>query len=57
MQSKQAKQIILNEVAANGAVTAKAMRMYCEHKISNKTFNELISEGLKIYGITKRNRG
>lgn len=46
MQTKQAKEIIKHEVAANGVVTDKAMRIYCEHRISKKTFDKLVEYGI-----------
>lgn len=52
MQTKQAKEIIKYEVATNGVVTDKAMRLYCEHRISKPTFDKLVQDGRRIY---KRN--
>ena len=49
MQTKQAKDIIKYEVATNGVVTSKAMRLYCEHRISKTTFDKLIHDGRKKY--------
>jgi len=47
MQTKQAKEIIKYEVATNGVVTSKAMRIYCEHRISKTMFDKLVKEGIK----------
>ena len=49
MQTKQAKDIIKYEVATNGVVTAKAMRLYCEHRISKTTFDKLVKVGLEKF--------
>lgn len=49
MQTKQAKEIIKYEVATNGVVTDKVMRIYCEHRISKTTFDKLVQDGKKIY--------
>lgn len=49
MQTKQAKEIIKYEVATNGVVTSKSMRLYCEHRISKKTFDELVEYGIRKY--------
>ena len=49
MQTKQAKEIIKYEVAANGVVTSKAMRLYCEHRISKTTFNQLVQDGKRKF--------
>lgn len=49
MQTKQAKEIIKYEVATNGVVTDKAMRIYCEHRISKATFDELVKQGLSKF--------
>lgn len=46
MRIKQAKEIIIYEVATNGVVTSKAMRLYCEHKISKTTFDKLVEYGI-----------
>ena len=54
MQIKQAKEIIKHEVATNGVVTDKAMRLYCEHRISKTTFDKLVSNGKEIF--KRRNR-
>jgi len=45
MQTKQAKEIIKYEVATNGVVTSKAMRLYCDHRISKATFDKLVQDG------------
>ena len=52
MQTKQAKEVILYEVAANGVVTSKAIRLYCEHKISKKTFDKLVNDGTRKFKTT-----
>jgi len=49
MQTKQAKEIIKHEVATNGVITDKAMRLYCEHRISKTTFNKLVQDGKTIH--------
>ena len=49
MKLKDAKNTILYEVATNGVVTLNAVRIYSEHRISKKTFNELIRNGLAIW--------
>ena len=49
MQTKQAKEIIKYEVATRGVVTSKAMRIYCEHRISKSTFDKLVQDGIKIF--------
>jgi len=49
MQTKQAKKIIEYEVATNGVVTSKAMRIYCENRISETTFNKLVSDGIRKF--------
>ena len=49
MQIKQAKEIIKYEVATNGVVTDKAMRLYCEHRISKTKFDKLIQDGQRKY--------
>ena len=53
MQTKQVKEIIKYEVATNGVVTSKAMRLYCEHRISKITFDKLIKDGTKIFHTKK----
>ena len=53
MQTKQAKEIIKYEVATNGVVTDKAMRLYCENRISYETFKQLVKDGKDKF--TKRN--
>lgn len=52
MQTKQAKEVILYEVAVNGMVTSKAIRLYCEHKISKNTFDKLVSDGIRRFKAT-----
>lgn len=52
MQTKQAKEVIFYEVAANGMVTSKAIRLYCEHKISKKTFDKLVNDGIRKFKTT-----
>lgn len=37
------------EVATHGKVTSKAMRLYCENRISKKVFYEQIKKGLEQY--------
>ncbi len=54
MQTKQAKEIIKHEVATNGVVTSKAIKIYCEHRISKTTFDKLVSNGKEIF--KRRNR-
>ena len=49
MQTKQAKEIIKHEVATNGVVTDKAMRIYCEHRISKTTFDKLVKYGIRKF--------
>jgi hypothetical protein len=49
MQTKQAKEIIKHEVATNGVVTSKAIKIYCEHRISKTTFDKLVEHGLRKY--------
>ncbi len=49
MQIKQAKEIIKYEVATYGVVTDKAMRLYCEHRISKTTFDKLVRNGKDTY--------
>jgi|DEB0MinimDraft_6_1074348.scaffolds.fasta_scaffold37477_5 hypothetical protein len=49
MQTKQAKEIIKHEVATNGVVTSKAIKIYCEHRISKTTFDKLVEYGLRKY--------
>jgi hypothetical protein len=53
MQTKQAKEIIKYEVATSGVVTDKAMRLYCEHRISKTTFDKLVNDGRKKYMANK----
>lgn len=43
------KKLIQVEVAQNGQVTPKAIRLYSENKISYKVFKEQVKIGLKIY--------
>jgi len=52
MQTKQAKGIILYEVATNGVVTSKAIRIYCENRISKKTFDKLVNDGIRKFKTT-----
>ena len=49
MQTKQAKEIIKYEVATNGVVTEKAMRLYCEHRISKTTFDIIVNDGYRKF--------
>ena len=49
MQTKQAKEIIKYEVATNGVVTDKAMRIFCEHRISKTSFDKLVQNGKNAY--------
>ena len=49
MQTKQAKEIIKHEVATNGVVTSKAIRLYCEHRISKTTFDKLVKYGIREF--------
>jgi len=49
MQTKQAKEIIKYEVATNGVVTSKAMRLYCEYRISKTTFDKLVQDGKRKF--------
>ena len=57
MQTKQAKEIIKYEVATNGVVTEKAMRLYCEHRISKTTFDIIVNDGYRKFktGNNKQN--
>ena len=52
MQIKQAKEIIKYEVATNGVVTSKSMRLYCEHRISKTTFDKLVQYGKRRFNKT-----
>lgn len=52
MQTKQAKEIIKYEVATNGVVTSKAMRVYCQNRISKKTFDKLVEDGIRKFKTT-----
>jgi len=49
MKTKQAKEIIKHEVATNGVITEKAMRIYCEHRISKTTFDDLVKCGKNLF--------
>ena len=49
MQTKQAKELIIFEVATNGVVTSKAMRVYCEYRISKTTFDKLVKDGIEKF--------
>ena len=49
MQTKQAKEIIKYEVATNGVVTSKAMRIYCDNRISKTTFDKLVEYGIREF--------
>lgn len=51
MQTKQAKEVIKYEVATNGVVTDKAMRLYCEHRISKTTFDNIVNDGYRKFEI------
>ena len=52
MQTKQAKKIIEYEVATNGVVTDKAIRIYCEHRISKTAFDKLVEDGIRKFKAT-----
>lgn len=54
MKTKQAKNIIIHEVATNGVVTDKAMRLYCEHRISKSTFDKLVNRGKEMEKLTRQ---
>ena len=56
MQTKQAKDIIKHEVATNGVVTSKAIRLYCEHKISKTTFDKLVEYGIEKFKSRKNKK-
>lgn len=43
------KNQIMVEVAENGSVTKKAMRLYIENRISYQTFMKQVGKGIKIY--------
>lgn len=49
MTRKQALEHIRVEFAENGKCTLKAMRIFCEHRISKKTFDEAAKAGIEIY--------
>ena len=53
MKIKTALEIIRAEVAENGEVTSKAMRLYIENRISFLKFNKTVQDGIEIYSKRK----
>ena len=55
MKKAQALNIIRYEVALNGEVTSKAMRLYIENRISKTLFDAFVEQGIRHYK-TKNNK-
>jgi hypothetical protein len=49
MRRKQALALIRAEIAREGKVTAYALRLYIENRISPKVFRATADEAMKIY--------
>lgn len=54
MTVKQAKKIIFYEVATNGVVTSKAIKLFIENRISKQTFDEIIIKAKIKYEEAKK---
>ncbi len=51
MRKAEALNIIRYEVALNGKVTSKAMRLYTENRISKTLFDAFVQQGIRYYNI------
>jgi hypothetical protein len=50
---EQVLTLIRAEVAQEGKVTARAIRLYVENRVSRAAFNQAIDEGMKARGGAK----
>lgn len=53
MKKADALNVIRYEVALNGKVTSKALRLYIENRISKTLFDAFVEQGMKYYNRRK----